>query len=544
MVVREDLVEALRLDLVGPGNDHAFAHELLPEAPSRWYLSGFLVPSDAPEEQRVNAQSDDELDSGVDSDGDDATAPEQGAARKSYLPSSLGLSVLAPPGTTTLTALAVWGDSEFQGKRSVASETDAPQGEADDAGAGNTASTTPKRGYRRNPHDEAVPIGLPEPGARPVEFVVPNSGGMKIVVTCRPVTQFNGLPAGTLSVSVFRVNSRRPDPDHGYRAFAFQAGLILKSPEPYVPRPDPRGIGDSELTEEWDEQVADLQFRDVYEYAVGHGVAAEASVGSDGIRTEVRSVWIPSAEVERVEAAQVGGVTFEMERLGELADGDSASNALSSLVQQYRDWITAQRTKSASLPEKRKAVAKELLVAAEHAGNRIEAGIAMLKDPDQLMAFCLANRTMAAAARRREAQRLACKPDDVDPPRWRPFQLAYVLMTLRGVADPLHGDRDVVDLLFFPPGGGKTEAHLGLAALTMVLRRLRNPGLRSCGVSVLMRYTLRLPSSKASTIAVRRAGGSVATTACAARRPSRDSSASARSSCTALTPRERRKPVR
>lgn len=50
----------------------------------------------------------------------------------------------------------------------------------------------------------------------------------------------------------------------------------------------------------------------------------------------------------------------------------------------------------------------------------------------------------------------------------------------------------MVDLLFFPTGGGKTEAYLGLAAFTLVLRRLRNPGLASAGATVLMRYTLRL----------------------------------------------------
>ena len=65
-------------------------------------------------------------------------------------------------------------------------------------------------------------------------------------------------------------------------------------------------------------------------------------------------------------------------------------------------------------------------------------------------------------------------------------------MNLRGIFDPTHLDRNTVDLLFFPTGGGKTEAYLGLAAFTMVLRRMRHPGIRSAGVCVLMRYTLRL----------------------------------------------------
>ena len=68
-------------------------------------------------------------------------------------------------------------------------------------------------------------------------------------------------------------------------------------------------------------------------------------------------------------------------------------------------------------------------------------------------------------------------------------------MNLKGMADPAgngRSDRETVDLLFFPTGGGKTEAYLGLAAITLVLRRLRHPGLTGAGVSVLMRYTLRL----------------------------------------------------
>lgn len=65
-------------------------------------------------------------------------------------------------------------------------------------------------------------------------------------------------------------------------------------------------------------------------------------------------------------------------------------------------------------------------------------------------------------------------------------------MNLVGIANPEHSDRELVDLLFFPTGGGKTEAYLGLAAFTLVLRRLRHPGIDSAGLSVLMRYTLRL----------------------------------------------------
>jgi len=89
--VRERLVEAMRLDLVGPDNDHPFAAELLPESPSRWYLTGLLVPTDAPLDQKFDATSAEEIDSPAEGDGtDDTDGPDRPAAnRRSLLPSSL-----------------------------------------------------------------------------------------------------------------------------------------------------------------------------------------------------------------------------------------------------------------------------------------------------------------------------------------------------------------------------------------------------------------------------------------------------------------------
>jgi hypothetical protein len=145
-----------------------------------------------------------------------------------------------------------------------------------------------------------------------------------------------------------------------------------------------------------------------------------------------------------------------------------------------------------SSPDRRRQIGDELLRRAQLAASRIDAGIALLDDPVVLDAFRIANAAMASAARRRLAQLLGQAPADVTAPAWRPFQLAFLLLSLPGIDDAGHDDRDVVDLLFFPTGGGKTEAYLGLAAFTLVLRRRRHPGLASSGVAVLMRYTLRL----------------------------------------------------
>ena len=501
--VRGELVDALRLDLVGPDNNHAFAHELLPDAPSRWYLTGFLVPKNAPVEQRTDETSTEEIDAAGDTQGmDDASPPDRAAARRSFLPSSMGLSVLVAPGVDTLQAKIAWGDYAWEGGDQTAEEPMVAEEDATAAIVAEPSATEesgppkPPRGYRRTPREETVTITLQPPGGKPQEIAVPNSRGLALTVTTRTVSAIGDalsrLPSGTRSVSVFLVNNRKAEEKGQYRAFTFQTELTLTCATPFVARPDLRGTMANALSDEWDEQVADLHYRDVFEYAVGHGVSATAERQPDGSCTLVRTTWIPTAEVERVAPSEIAGVELGMEALGALTDAAEAHAKLSPLTAEYRRWISAQTGTLANLGTKREKTARDLLLYAELAAQRIDAGIQALSDPEVLEAFRIANRAMAQAARRREAIQHQTDPHLVDPPTWRPFQLAFILMTLRSMAEPLHDERETVDLLFFPTGGGKTEAYLGLAAFTMVLRRLRYPGIRSAGVSVLMRYTLRL----------------------------------------------------
>ncbi len=508
--IRKEILDTLRLDLVGPDNDHAFARELLPESPIRWYLTGLLAPTTAPLSQRFDETSVEEIDTVAVPDGiDDSSTPDRAASakgRRSLLASSMGLSILVPANARKLRTTIEWGDYIWEspdgGEEPAPSEAgqDEAAGEAGGESAGASKAKAGEsggaslRGYRRTPRTEQAEITLPESNGRPLKLEVPNGNGLQLVVTIRPA-QTTGLPAGTRSVSVFLVNARPADEERAYRAFIFQARLTLHSDDGFIPRPDPRG---SNVEDDWDQRVADLQYRDLEEYAVGHGVAPSAEV-VDGRCGTVRTVWIPATEVERVEAAQIPDVELGMEALGDIADGADASKKLSPLVSQYRSWIKAQGDKAGSLNKERAKTAKDMLIDAEKVARRIEDGIALLTDPDALEAFRIANRAVARAFRQREARTTDHHdPARIDAPRWRPFQLAYLLMTIRGIANPAHADRANVDLLFFPTGGGKTEAYLALSAFTLVLRRLRSKGadgkptIRSSGVSVLMRYTLRL----------------------------------------------------
>ena len=320
-------------------------------------------------------------------------------------------------------------------------------------------------------------------------YRVADSDGLWLHSDVRPIDTagITGIPAGTRAVSVFLVNRREPDEDNPDLAYAFQAEIEIRSERAFVPRPDLRG----EQALDPDEQVADLHYADTPAFATGHGVSADWHI-VDGACRRLRTTWIPSATVEKTETVTVSGVELSMEALGALHDGAAAATALRPLVNAYRAWIEGRRGGVDALQGRRRDTADGLLHRARHAADRIEQGVALLgSDEDALDAFRVANRAVASALR----QRLGDQFDDRLPPRWRAFQLAFILLNLPGLADPLDPHRQTVDLLFFPTGGGKTEAYLGLAAFTMVLRRLRNPhhnGVQGAGVSIIMRYTLRL----------------------------------------------------
>lgn len=463
--VRSKLVDSLRLDLVGPSDSLGDPAEVLPQAPSRWYLTGFLVPLEAGS-QRADETSDDDLDQAGEGGGvDDDTPPERAAARQRYLPSSIGLSIILPASAKDLHVQVSWGDYQ-------------------------RSAEGPEQ-WKRIPRAEVVSIDLAKATDRPLEKDVPKSSGLRVAYLARPVGMLAAdarLPSDARTVSVFVVNRRTPKPDEKKdEAFVFQVELEVSADDEFLARPDLRGLASGD----WDEKVGDLQYRDSGEYAVGHNVANFAVIGSGKQCRTVRTCWIPQAEVERVVPEEIPGVELSMDNLAVLSDGADAKAKLQTLNTAYRDWIKKQAENVPTESAKRKETGDELLKRATIAANRIEAGINLLGDPQCLEAFRIANRCMAEAARRRLGVMQGKPPEELKP-AWRPFQLAFLLMNLRGIAEPANDDRKVVDLLFFPTGGGKTEAYLGLAAFTLVLRRLRNPGITSAGLSVLMRYTLRL----------------------------------------------------
>jgi len=160
----------------------------------------------------------------------------------------------------------------------------------------------------------------------------------------------------------------------------------------------------------------------------------------------------------------------------------------------YSSWIDKQRYVPLERVEL-DSTRQKLMELADNAKARLREGIRLLAtDAEICKAFQCANQAMALAALATDQGREDRRYADGREPRWRPFQLAFILMNLASVADPDHRDRTLADLIYFPTGGGKTEAYLGLIAFALVLRRFRGRDTDHSGrgVAVILRYTLRL----------------------------------------------------
>lgn len=473
--IRDDLIETLRMNLVGPWPEGPNQHEVLRHKPSSWYLTGFLVSQNAPEEEKQSPDATEELEEQVASEGGEAgeeeDQPEKTAQGRNYYPSSMGLSFLLGPGAKSVTFTATWGEYR--------------------AGSGVTAAGKPQTLWTRKPRVGTWTLPLADIPEGATNWPLTGEPEIHITLVCRVVdlggAQPEEIPKGSRVYSAFLVNNRLLPGEYGDESTMFQARLTVSSETGLVPRPNLRGHA---ATDDYDERVADLQYRDVYEFATGHNVSTQVTIDADGRCRSACTTWLPTHEVEKVEHVEITGVTLSMDALADAATFQELENGLRPLVEKYRDFLASQ-AKSQVLSGHRKETAHLLYHQAERMSRRIESGIALLGQEPVRYAFLQANRAMAMAARQRMGVHENKDPQSIHP-KWRPFQLAFVLMNLDGMVNPVHADRETVDLLFFPTGGGKTEAYLGLAAFTLLWRRLSHPGISGAGVSVLMRYTLRL----------------------------------------------------
>jgi hypothetical protein len=265
-----------------------------------------------------------------------------------------------------------------------------------------------------------------------------------------------------------------------------------------------------------DERSQELLYRDKLTFAVGHGCAADwccsgAPTMAESVSAECLPVFETPSTTPDIRSSSGQPLVASMRSLAGIDAASNGFDQLEAIVSEYETWIGLQRGRIAGLSSRLQETAEAHMGRCSEAALRMRDGLSLLNSNAQVRrAFELANLAMLTqqVRSRREARTASFDQDasnlhfaepyeslDLNSSRaqeshWRAFQIAFILASLRSTADASDSDRDRVELIWFPTGGGKTEAYLGLAAFSIFLRRLRNPA--DTGVQALMRYTLRL----------------------------------------------------
>jgi hypothetical protein len=289
-------------------------------------------------------------------------------------------------------------------------------------------------------------------------------------------------------------------------------------------------------------QLIDFQYQDVQNFGIGHGCAVEWDAAQ-------QPLWIATTYMPEIEIPSVTNkFRAENQHLEDVAclrnlsiwtdwDKETIIERLRTFVDSYGIWITQEETGHSKYNQNSK-VTNKIIGKQQENLNRLYEGVDLLdNNEDVFKCFVLANTAMLIqmiiSTDRRfsktekewgeidvllqqgkdlsyEDGRLSYKDleffkeyseinaykqkwrERQSPIAYRPFQLAFLLLSLESTINPSSTRRnEIVDLIWFPTGGGKTEAYLVLTAFTILWRRLQNPKNYS-GVSVIMRYTLRL----------------------------------------------------
>lgn len=521
--VRSEIINFLRRELIGPDPrpEHAQINNgeeiLRPQDPPRLrYSAGVLFPGGSLVEQAENA-SDEEVTIADSSpaegdepedvtpagaaDADDAVEHEVNRANQ-FLPSAMGLTALV----RLPKKLVVSVHAGYYERKTIEGV-----GRADKEG-------------KWQPHHWRKPIT-----PMPLEI------DCRILIPDKPLTREFSLPLDNPGMKLALHIYSRPyvhaeDPQHDRLVtFTLINRTLMSGEKPkdsecffqceFVVEDGDGGVcfleyPEREGLEEDDEEMSlRLLYRHQKTFAVGHGCAAWWPEVDGGAVGKIKTDVLPIYELKPILPREIQGLELSMLQLSKM-DDPVVFDICEMLARAYSEWIDVQQIiiDSPDFPSEHREAAVRHLDMCRTCHDRIRDGIQLLhEDIDSRQSFAWMNHAMllqqihydlAVNHRRPWVGRSGTlsldgiyqKPDINTPPRgkgnWRPFQLAFILMNLRSIAQQNSPGRSLVDLIWFPTGGGKTEAYLGLTAFTIFRRRLLSR--EDAGTAVLMRYTLRL----------------------------------------------------
>ncbi|MFT4073254.1 MAG: helicase-related protein [Dysgonamonadaceae bacterium] len=271
-------------------------------------------------------------------------------------------------------------------------------------------------------------------------------------------------------------------------------------------------------TNPFDEELnlINFQYRNEHSFAIGHGCAV--TWNDDKNPTELKTTFLPEVDIKNYSNAFKDSFPQELKEITELKklsiwtdlDKSTIIQKLKLFAEEYKNWITTQEQTNAEANYKKSL--NTILEKQNKTYERLIKNIEFLnKNETAFKSFLLANTAMyiqMLISKKELFGKKGVELFEIDKkinycdldffknhtfdPNYRPFQLAFFLLNLESIIIEDSEDRNnIVDLLWFPTGGGKTEAYLAITAFTIISRRIIH-GKDSGGVSVIMRYTLRL----------------------------------------------------
>lgn len=490
--MRAAMVDDLKTKLYGPSDPADTAAIRL--NPLQLYATGVLFPQRVLiDELEVPANDGDDSDVLLDGDIPDTSSTNSGGAetertdRSSDVTEPLNLANEFSPAAMGLTFKVPVG-TELRCRIRAATYRSEPD-----------PDRAPRPRYVREPIDVPISVVVDRFGVLEPITITTSRGHLSFELITRETD--GKVIVSAMLVNKATCNERSPR----YDACFFQVNLeICASDGSSVFEPIDRqegGVHDDELDQ------LELLYRHRRAFALGHGVAAdwsrEEEYALEGRCNRIRTASLPQYEVQPVEPRSkhyVSGSDFNLS-MGFLYSGGDGPDpeaaileVLTGLVDDYAAWIADLAEEE--IPDHLRLASISNINKCRTCLDRMREGIELLRsDSDAMVAFRLMNRAMFTQQQRSRLKPRKVGGDEVEAVhsgmanKWRAFQLGFILMNLASVADPEHSDRSLVELIWFPTGGGKTEAYLGLAAYNILMLRLRNEG---GGTDVLMRYTLRL----------------------------------------------------
>lgn len=332
---------------------------------------------------------------------------------------------------------------------------------------------------------------------------------------------------GVWAVTVMMVNEYKDNRLKDYEHFIHQPQIVLSAKSGRnVSFFDRHKVIDMKLMDD-EEKSLEMLYRNKKDYASGLGCSVDWDVDEKG-KGFIKTEFIPEKEMPSIDFSLNKDEFTEEEQkdilsmkiLSDLDNRDKQEKIrlLDKFIDSYETWIKGLDDKKKTLAEEYQYIAQKNIASCKEAACRMRQGISLLQsNPKVQKAFELANRAMfmqrihldikndeafgqerygeideVALIKKLESLRDIEDYNKIeDKYKWRPFQLAFILMSLQGIVDEKSTDRMLVDLIWFPTGGGKTEAYLGLSAFVIFYRRLAYPE-QAGGTNIIMRYTLRL----------------------------------------------------